>query len=274
MQVDLASTAGQPDHPNEDCAFAIGNLVGVLDGVTEPAGAEEGCHHGPAWYVRHLAARIVEAYTDDEATPLTRLLAAAIAAVRDDHGPTCDLDRPDTPAATVSLLKASGPQVEYLVLCDAFLVLDLGDRADLIADDRFDRLMTEIRTTVLAPGAVGTVEQATRARRVTRAKYQYTNQPGGYWIAAADPHAAIEAVTGAVPTRGVRRAALLTDGASAAVDQFALFDWPGMLDVLTEEGSASLIRRVRMAERADPNGEMSPRYKRHDDASVVFCRFD
>ena len=99
----------------------------------------------------------------------------------------------------------------------------------------------------------------------------------GYWIAVTDPAAAFNALTGEVPMYGpgrLRRALLLTDGASCAVEDYALFDWPGLLDLVTEAGPAELIRRVRIVERSDPDGVTHARYKRHDDATVAACLFD
>ena len=66
----------------------------------------------------------------------------------------------------------------------------------------------------------------------------------------------------------------MTDGASAAVEQFGLFDWDGLWDILTVDGPAELIRRVRVAEDADHDGSRRPRYKRHDDATAAICLFE
>ncbi|WP_233558996.1 hypothetical protein [Micromonospora radicis] len=76
-----------------------------------------------------------------------------------------------------------------------------------------------------------------------------------------------EACTG----RRLRRAVLLTDGASAAVAEFGLFDWAGLLDVVTAEGPDGLIDRVRAAERDHPDRRRRP--KAADDASAVYCEF-
>ncbi|MEK8109108.1 hypothetical protein NKG94_38880 [Micromonospora sp. M12] len=70
--------------------------MGVLDGATVPEGFDTGCVHGPEWYVRHLAARICVAEAVRPAARLTSNLAAAILAVRADHGGQCDLDHPGT----------------------------------------------------------------------------------------------------------------------------------------------------------------------------------
>jgi hypothetical protein len=258
MEVRLASVPAPGRPANEDQAFVTGGLVGVLDGVTAPVGVQTGCVHGPAWYARRLATRLAEAYGGLPEAPPTDLLAQAIGAVRGDHGGGCDLTNPGTPAATVCLLQAAGDEARYLVLADTTLVLDAGTGLDVVSDRRAELIGT---------GAS------------TMDKHRYTNQPGGYWVAAAVPEAAYEALTGSVPLCGpaaVRRAALLTDGAARAVDVFALLDWAGLLDLLAAAGPAELIRQVRAAEsaaRSAADDPVPPGHKRHDDASAALCLF-
>lgn len=118
-------------------------------------------------------------------------------------------------------------------------------------------------------------DQATRFRRAVALQREQMNQTHGYWVAAANPDAAYHAVAGSLPLDGpdrVRRAALLTDGASIAVEQFGLFDWRGLLDVLSEAGPGELIRRVRLAEAGD--GQRRSGFKRYDDATAVLCGFE
>jgi hypothetical protein len=278
MTVRLASEQA-PDRPvNEDAAFAAGGLVGVLDGVSVPDGVDTGCRHGPAWYVRHLSNHLVSIHQEDPAQPLNALLADAIRAVGADHYGQCDLDHPGTPASTVCLLKNQDTHVEYLVLCDSPLVLDRAGEVDVVTDDRFDTAIAPLRHDALTgESALDSAEHLARVRRIIGERQQLTNQRDGYWIAAANPAAAYEAVTGTAPLHGpdrLRRAALLTDGASAAVDQYELLDWRGLLDVLTDHGPHELIRRVREAETADRDGHARPRYKRHDDASAALCQFE
>jgi hypothetical protein len=277
MRVRLA-TEQAPDRPvNEDNAFAAAGLVGVLDGVSVLDGIDTGCHHGPAWYVQQLSAHLVRGHDRDPDAPLAQVLADAIRAVAVDHYGQCDLGHPGTPASTVCLLKDRGDHVEYLVLCDSPLVLDRGE-VQVVSDGQFDTAIAHLRLEALTgDSALDGAERSARLRRVITQRQQLTNRPGGYWIAAADPAAAYQAVTGAAPLRGpdrVRRAALLTDGASAAVEQFELLDWPGLLDLLTDHGPHELIRRVRQAEAADHDGDVRPRYKRHDDATAVLCLFE
>jgi hypothetical protein len=65
--------------------------------------------------------------------------------------------------------------------------------------------------------------------------------------------------------------AVLTDGATRAVDPFGIYDWPNLLDELETTGPAHLIAAVRDAETADPAGQRWPRNKASDDATVVYC---
>ncbi|WP_203748860.1 hypothetical protein [Catellatospora bangladeshensis] len=273
----ITATEAAPGRPNEDQVFHHGALVGVLDGVSAHPDLDTGCAHGPAWYTRRLVARLSEAADAALAATLPDLLATAIERVAREH-PGCDLANPSTPAATACLVRDTGTELEYLVLCDSPLVADVGAETFAVVDDRFDRVYEQIRREALA-GDVSVGSAVHRARQLTAAlrKQELTNTPGGYWVAAADPAAAAQAVTGRLPLRGpraIRRAALLTDGASCAVDLFGLYDWAGLLDVLTADGPVELIRQVRQAETADADGYSRPRHKRHDDATVALCLFD
>ncbi|MER5335003.1 hypothetical protein [Micromonospora sp. NPDC002717] len=274
MRVSSAS-APPPGRPvNEDLVFRFGPLVGVLDGATVPEGFDTGCVHGPAWYVRHLAARLGLAEAIRPTATLMSNLAAAILAVRSDHGDECDLGHPGTPSSTVCLLRDGGDHLDYLVLCDSPLVLEAGGRVSVVTDDRLDAAMAEVRATAAAVPA-GPADRATRLRQAVAVQRERMNRTHGYWVAAADPDAAFHAVTGTLPLRGpgaVRRAALLSDGASAVVEQFGLLDWAGLLDVVSADGPGALLDRVRAAERDHP--DRLRRHKPADDASVVLCEFD
>ncbi|RKN17332.1 hypothetical protein D7147_21040 [Micromonospora musae] len=274
MRVRSASAPAPGREVNEDVVFRFGSLVGVLDGATVPEGFDTGCVHGPEWYVRHLAARIGLAEAARPTASLMSNLAAAILAVRADHDGHCDLDHPGTPSSTVCLLREGGDQADYLVLCDSPLVLDAGGRISVVSDDRLDRAMADLRETVAAVPAGAMADRLTRFRRAVGLQRERMNKTHGYWVAAADPDAAYHAVTGTVPLHGpgaLRRAALLSDGASSAVEQFGLVDWPGLLDLVTTDGPGALIDQVRTAER-----DLADRLRRHksvDDASVVLCEF-
>ena len=63
---------------------------------------------------------------------------------------------------------------------------------------------------------------------------------------------------------------MLTDGAVSAVSPFKLYNWPDLLSALTAaNGPGQLVKQVRAAESADPDGVQYPRNKIHDDATIA-----
>lgn len=253
---------------NEDWCAATPAFALVLDGVTP--GEVTGCLHGVPWYVRHLGSYLVLHLAED--VSVTDALANAIRDVAALHQHTCDLSNPGTPAATVALLREYQHHIQYLVLADSVLVLDTEDGTEVVTDSRVDEVATVEREGTTRY-LVGTPEHQQSVERLMAAQLYARNRPGGYWVAAADPSAALEARTGTVQRRNLRRAAILSDGASRLVDQYRLTTWLGLLDILSSGGPGALINRVREADNMDPSGQNWARYKRSDDATAVYVWF-
>jgi hypothetical protein len=268
----VACQAAPGADANEDHAVTTPHLVVVLDGITVPAGLATGCRHGTPWFVQRLAGHLVAASALAPSAPLARLLSEAIARTAADHADTCDLSHPGTPASTVALLRAGADTIDHLVLSDSPVVLDLGSRVDVVHDHRVTRTSLSERAAVLAGGGdLDSPAHVSRVATLVSAQRRYRNRPGGHWVASACPEAADHAVTGSTPRSSVRRAAVLTDGATRLVDLFGLTDWTGLLDLLAVAGPDAVVERVRTAERDDPDGVRHPRAKRHDDATAVYC---
>lgn len=276
MEVRIATQASPDQVSNEDFAFAVPGFTGVLDGVSTSENLDNGCVHGTSWYVHELGKHLIRVHSERPTDSLVQYLSEAISSVRDAHQ-SCDLSHPRTPASTVTLLRDHEDHAEYLILCDSPLVIDQGE-VTVITDERFARTVALVRRMVFtANEPISSQDHMDRVDRAIAERQRLTNQIEGYWIAAANPEAATHAVTGRLPMRGLnrlRRAALLTDGAASAVDIFALTDWSGLLNTLTEHGPQELIRQVRFAEQADSEGRNHPRYKRHDDATAILCMFE
>ena len=263
-----------PDHvENEDFLLHAWPLVGVLDGVTAPPNLDSGCIHKASWYVQRLATHLAQLSTSEH--ELTDVLAQAIQAVSSDHGDTCDLTNPYTPAAALCLVRCKPDHLEYLILSDCTLVADVNGSITVLTDTRLAALIAEARQAANADQAIiGSPERRQLEHEVTLHKHTLTNQPHGYWIASSNPQAAHNAVTGTLPTTGhaaAHRFALLTDGVSRAVETFHLMDWLGLLDTLAAHGPEHLIQQIRQAELTDTRAAQRPRHKPHDDASVIYC---
>ncbi|MFC4913701.1 protein phosphatase 2C domain-containing protein [Actinomadura gamaensis] len=247
MHVCFASEPA-PGRPNEDFVVAGPDWAVVLDGATAPPGVDSGCVHNPAWLAHRLGGALATRLSAEDERPLDDLLAESIKTVCEMHADRCDLSNPDSPSATVAMLRLREDVLEWLVLADSPVLLDVDGEVRVIRDDRVDHL----------PGY--TLEAVRTAR----------NAPDGFWVASTRPAAAYEALSGRIEASSVRRAAMFSDGASRLVERFETLDWTGLLDLTDREGPLAVIERTRAAESAEPDG--ARRGKRYDDATAALFR--
>jgi hypothetical protein len=272
VNVSFASAKGSGSH-NEDWVGATSSVAVVLDGITSPPGMEDtGCSHGTPWVVASIGSRLIALTEEHPTLELSDLLAQAIAATAARHADTCDLDNKATPSAAVAMVRQTDKGLDYLVLSDAAVVIDAGDDVWAVIDVRGQTVIENERAAVFAH-PIGTAEHASARQAMVTKQRSYRNSPDGYWVAAGKPEAASHAVAGHVDGTELRRAAVLSDGAAALVD-YGLTDWKGLLNALEEDGPENLIGRVREAERSDTRGTQWPRFKPNDDATAVLCTFD
>jgi hypothetical protein len=247
MRVMLAGEAATPGAHNFDWAGATADGTAVvLDGLTEHG--PTGCVHGTAWFVRQLGGRLL-ARAGDRTGTLAEALAATIGEVAALHASSCDLGHPGTPSATVAVLREGAEgDLEYLVLSDAVAAFDVGTEPVVVTDRG-------------VPPAVDGIQ----AQQLLR------NRPdGSYWVAQHNPAAVRYALTGRVAN--ATGAVLLSDGAAAAVQDYAAMTWRELFDIAYERGPGDVISAVRELERSDANRTVWPRFKVHDDATLVVVR--
>ncbi|MDH6136328.1 hypothetical protein P3T37_005753 [Kitasatospora sp. MAA4] len=270
MRIEIATEPARPDRPNEDFVAASPNAVVLLDGSGTPAGSDSGCVHGVAWYASRLGVNLLATITNQPGQPLVDCLADAITQTAELHADTCDLAHPGTPSATVVAVRLTETDVEYLVLADSTLVLEPADGQGPVpvTDDREAQVGAALRQLMDAQ-PTGSTAHTDAHRAYVEAMRAHRNQPGGFWVAAADPAAAREALTGSIPRADLTGFTLLSDGATRLVDRFALADWSQALTLIRDHGPAELIRQVRAAEHDDPDGKRWPRGKAHDDTAVA-----
>ncbi|MDD9383141.1 protein phosphatase 2C domain-containing protein [Streptomyces sp. ZAF1911] len=272
MQVTVASVKGDGVE-NEDGVFvALPGCVAVLDGLSAPKDLPMACRHGTPWLVRQLGTRLV-ALGSDHDLPLASVLRIAIEEVNGLHADTCMLEQEAVPAATVVMLRERPEAFDYLVLSDSVLVLDTGSSVKALADSRVEDVAKTEMAAALA-GPAGTPERTARVSELVARQRGLRNRPGGYWVASTAPEAADHAITGSIQGGDLRRAALLTDGASRLADLFHEATWEEVLDLLDQEGPSALLARVRAAERADNTGTRWPRFKVRDDATAAYAVVD
>lgn len=267
MQVSAASLAAG-NNSNEDWVSTSSTLIVMLDGAT--VRTETGCVHGVTWFTQTLGLAL-QTLAADPGVPLPAVLRSAIEVTASEH-PECDLKHPGTPAAAVAIARIKGGDIEYLSLGDAAIVLDSKDGVSVISDNRVDATAAQERADANRY-LIGSAEKQAALLAMKHAELAARNIPGGYWVAASDPAASAQALTGAVPIAGLRRMAVLTDGAARLVTLFETATWSGLLDILEHQGPKAVILRTRDAENSDPEGRRWSRNKRHDDATVAYAYF-
>ncbi|MEU4511183.1 integrase [Nonomuraea wenchangensis] len=261
MRVVMASAAaGRAGRVNEDFAGASPTAAVLVDGAGIP-GTESICRHGVAWYATRLGGTLLGLLPRTPDRGLQAVLADAIERVTDDHRGTCDVTNRISPSAAVAVLRLSGDLAEYLVLGDAYVVLDRAGGAPLVVSDRREVVISRSYEPALKAAA----DDEDEYRRILGDLRSNRNQPGGFWVAKDDPRAADEAVTGHCPISELTPvgAVLLSNGAGAVVDRFGLTDWPEVMAVLASSGPDEIIRRVRQAEAQHAVAA--------DDATIAHC---
>lgn len=252
-------TEPAPEGHNDDFLLVSSRWALVLDGVSAYPVPDVGCRHGVPWFVAHLASHLGTELATNGDRSLSAVLASAIAQTVADHGPGCDLTHPLTPAATVAVARIVLDRLEYLVLGDATVAWQLtnGDTA-AVTDDRADHLPD-------APVVVSDVRRYD-PEYVARVR----NTPGGFWVAAADPNAALQSLTGWIPVEKVARIALYSDGITRLVERYG-YDWANLFELAESAGARALVEAVRIAEQDDSQPERW-RGKPHDDSTAVIAR--
>jgi hypothetical protein len=273
MQVTLASRRSPEATSNEDFIAATTGVVVVIDGASVPPGLGTGCIHGTAWFARRLGTQLLALLTTQSDHSPADSLARAITDVAALHADTCDLDHPGSPSATVAILQEQPDAVYCLVLGDTTILLEEPTGIRVLTDDRLEQVAAG-QHSAMHQHATGSADHDRSFAELVTEQRRHRNHPDGFWVASTDPAAAQQALTDIVPREGLRRAAVLSDGATRLVDRFGLLDWPGFLDVLAEQGPDAIIRQVRAAEASDPDGRRWPRGKRHDDASAAYLVVD
>lgn len=281
MRIDMTGEPGDPLRPNEDYASAAlpssgaGGALVLLDGVTPPRDGT-GCAHGVPWFTGRLGGAMLELATARRDLTLRSCLSQAVSRTAAAHCSICDLSHRRTPQATVVAARWDEEHVEHLVLSDSVLLVEGPDgTVTPLLDPRLDELpphVAALRSRVRALPEGGEERSAARAEYVGAVEALRNIPDGtGFYTAAADPAVASRAVTGTTPRSKVRALLALSDGAARWSQTFRLGDWAALLALVRNEGTGSLVARVRQAELADPHGTAHPRGKPHDDASAVFA---
>lgn len=98
------------------------------------------------------------------------------------------------------------------------------------------------------------------------------NRPNAHWTACLDPDCATYARGWSLLLQRPAHILLMTDGFSALVDRYHVYDAAGLVRAALASGLQELGRELRAIEAADAAGAKHPRFKPSDDATAILLR--
>lgn len=266
MKVHTATLAGGTT--NADRVFVTEHAVIVLDGASAFAPVDV----DPGDYASVLGEAIADQLDTDPDQGLPQVVAAAIA-----HASTAlHLGTGPSPSSTVAILRTRADAADLYVLGDSPIHYGLGAAANVLTDDRLAALRLPEWTKYrgeLASGAGYTDEHRAALAALQYAQRTHRNLPGGYWIAETDPGAAHHALTATVPAARIAWAVLATDGAANVIDYRGQPTWHEIAEHNSDQLRALLERAHEWEAATDPDGQLLPRAKRHDDKTIATSIF-
>lgn len=266
MKIHAATLAGASN--NQDRYIVGDGFAAVLDGATSVAGDRS---HDPGWYAEQLAQAIGAALRQDG--PLSDAVTGALRTVRDIHG----LAPATTPTSTIALARWSDKVVETYALGDSYAVVLRSEGTEIIhTDRRLDDVAKEERAAYrkrLAAGHGYDSRHRELLIKLQAEQARHVNQPGGYWIAGAEPEAGWHGTTTTEERPAVLGLLLASDGVDPERHPDAT-TWGDLYDEAVNRSPGEVLRRIYDAEGSDPDGRRWPRSKPHDDKTLVAVELD
>jgi hypothetical protein len=259
------ASAQLPQRDNsDDKVFTTTNAVIMLDG----ASAFRPIPVPASLYADQLGTYIRDELQEDDQADLREALRRAIVHTALD----LDLVPGDSPSSTVAIARLRDDWIDALVLGDSPIVLP----GRILCDDRIDQLDLPERQQYRQRLATGTgYDECHRdlLRKLQNRQVQHRNVNGGYWIAEADPNAALHAIITQHQVTDTPWTVLATDGAFNTIQHTRIATWPTVAEYDRIELVGLLDRCQQWEADHDPDGQRFPRAKRHDDKAIAAVRW-
>lgn len=272
--VEAISLAGDRKRQNDDACGHNGAQAWVIDGATDLHDAPlTGSASDASWLAGYMNRRLFEPQGNNPAQTLRSLSREAAQAFTSSTS-----GRPyepwQSPTASVLIIKEHGGQIYGSDLgdCRCFaLDADGASHAAGSKNSASDDEAERARGASQRSGATALLrdpETLTMLREV-RAKH---NASGGYWVFGLQPECGDHARHWSLSLKRPAHVLLMTDGFSALVDRYRIYDPAGLVRAALDKGLQELGRELRAIETADAGGAKHPRFKPSDDATALLLR--
>lgn len=269
------SAPGSSTVPNQDRAGHAGALAWVIDGATPLGPALTPGGDDAVWLADQLDAGLRAHAGCAETLPV--LVRTVLTAVQAAYAPYHAAAPTDSlpPTAGLALVRWAETHVEYCLLgdCTATFIFPAPDPSiTLIGSPLLSRLDRQALTAMadLQARELSLAEARAAIAPILTAHRRLANAPDGYAVCGPDPHAVDRAVVGTVARVSGMGVMLATDGFSRLWETLAVYpSAAATFAALQASSPAVLLTQLRAAEAADGDAVQYPRFKVHDDASVV-----
>lgn len=282
--VEAISLAGDRNKQNDDAYGAAGAAAWVIDGATDlhstpytnyPSDAAWIATELNASLLHHLIAENPAGVTSETLREEFRIASESLYSSFTLGLTDRDVERWALPTASVLAVSDHDGELVGADLGDSrCFALDAdgaaysaGSRENGTDDERERARAASQRAG--APASLRDPDTMTMLRAV-RAQH---NLPGGtYWVFGVQPECADHARVWTLPLKRPAHVLLCTDGFSALVDRYQVYDAGSLVKAALDKGLQELGRELRAIETADAGGAAHPRFKRSDDATAVLLR--
>jgi serine/threonine protein phosphatase PrpC len=282
--VEAISLAGDRNKQNDDAYGAAGASAWVIDGATDlyapprmnyPSDAAWMATELNANLFYHLIAENPLGVTSETLREEFRIASEALYARFTENLTDRDTERWALPTASVLAVSDN----------DGDLVgADLGDSRCFALDangvgysagsreNGTDDEQQRARDASKRAGAPALLRDADTVTMLRSVRARHNLPENGYWVFGLQPECADHARVWTLPLKRPAHVLLCTDGFSALVDRYKVYDAGSLVTAALDKGLQELGRELRAIETADAGGAAHPRFKKSDDATAVLLR--
>lgn len=262
---------------NEDLVGTYDSVFWLLDGASHPI--TSGSLLSTQLYVHMLSEKIAETLqTSPINFPLQKIMATSIKKVAE----FIKHDYPSVsafPSSTVAMVRIAKHEIEYFVLGDSSLILKLDSNVEQISDKRLEQIGVNLRSDIVSLLQQGKGYTSPEIKKLKSELLEledtYRNQENGFYVASIDPNICHHALTGKrqLDPDSNWSIVLASDGLTRLVDTFETIpSWEKFIKYLAKTPAIEVFDHIRSIEHFDPSGQKYPRFRKHDDISMLMIQ--
>lgn len=270
--VESISLAGDRAKQNDDACGFTSTRAWMIDGATDlHDGPLSGAASDAAWLARLLNVFLHGAVGNNPMGECVEAAASAFASLV--KGKTYEPWQ--SPTASVLMVQERAGEISGIDLGDCrCFALDANGVAHATGskggatDDEQERA----RDASKRSGAAASLRDPDTMTMLRAVRARHNLPGGGYWVFGLQPECADHARVWTLKLKRPAHVLLCTDGFSALVDRYRVYDAASLVRSALDKGLQELGRELRAIETADAAGAQHPRFKRSDDATALLMR--